>query len=177
MKHRYFSLPGLSWLWLMLCSSSALHAGETGHRLSTDAIINLPSAAAWTLFTSEAGLKSLGYAQARINLQLGGRLQASGGTATLTELDSEIISIDPEHMLSLKPADNSANNHWTVLYFTAMGEDMTQLRWLEFFPENQRAAATRHQQQIRQLFDQLIRRHAPECDVCKLERESNAIGK
>jgi hypothetical protein len=158
-------------LWLMLCAvgASGTNAAEHDPGLSTEAIINLSSTDAWELFTSEAGLKSLGYSQARIDLQLGGQLRASGAAA-LNSLNDEIISIDPGHMLSFKPAGNAANNQWTVLYFIAMGKDMTQLRWLEFFPEEQRAPVIHQQQQVRQLFDQLIRRYAPECEVCKRER-------
>ena len=173
MKLRSCSLSTLAWLGLVLCISRVIHAGEADNRLSTEAIINLPNADAWALFTSDEGLKALGFTQASINLQLGGRVQASGGAVALSSLDGEIISIDAGHMLSFKPTDSPANNQWGILYFTAMGKDMTQLRWLEFFPENQRAAATQHQQQIRRLFDQLIRRYAPECELCKLERQRN----
>jgi hypothetical protein len=155
-------------LSLSLCIANA-HAAQTTSNLTTDAIINLPRADAWALFTSEAGLKSLGYSQATVELHLGGTLQASG-TAALPGLNSEVISLDVEHMLSFKPAVDASHTQWTVLYFTAMGKDMTQLRWLEYFAEPQRAAVEQHQAQVRGLFDQLIRRYAPECEVCKLEK-------
>jgi hypothetical protein len=81
-----------------------------------------------------------------------------------------VISLDAGHMLSFKPVGSATQAEWTVLYFTAMGKDMTQLRWLEIFPADQQTAASKRQQQVRQLFDQLIRRYAPECEVCKLEK-------
>ena len=156
---------------LMFCIG--VHSAQAAeNNLSTEAIINLPAADAWLLFTSEDGLKSMGYTQAKVAAQLGGPLEVSGGAVPLTGVSGEIISLDPEHMLSFKPAGAGSNEQWTVLYFTAMGTQMTQLRWLDFFPEPQRAAATARQQQVRQLFDQLIRRFAPECELCKLERES-----
>jgi hypothetical protein len=153
-------------LCLSLCIS-VMASVQAANSLATEAIINLPSADAWALFTSEAGLKSLGYNEAKIELHLGGALQTSG-TAALPSLNSEITSLDTEHMLSFKPATTSSE--WTVLYFTAMGKDMTQLRWLEYFASPQRATAEQHQAQVRGLFDQLIRRYAPECEVCKLEK-------
>ncbi len=168
--------PGCFSLMIRSITCALLLAAQIGHAapatLGTEAIINLPIADAWMLFTSEDGLKSMGYTQAKVATQLGGPLQISGGTAPLTAVSGEIISLDPEHMLSFKPAGGASNEQWTVLYFTAMGTQMTQLRWLDFFPEAQRATTTARQQQVRQLFDQLIRRFAPECEVCKQERES-----
>jgi uncharacterized protein YndB with AHSA1/START domain len=176
MKHfTRCSLMFRSFAVLLLAASQATHAAQTS--LSTEAIINLPIANAWALFTSDTGLKSLGYTQTKATTQLGGQLQASGGAVALSSLSGEIISLDPEHMLSFKPVAGAANNHWTVVYFTAMGKDMTQLRWLEFFPDTDRAAVSANQQQVRTLFDQLIRRYAPECEVCKLEREGAEAGK
>ena len=149
---------------LNLSNVSAVQAVDSA---STEAIINLPHADAWSLFTTESGLKSLGYTQARVDLQLEGVLQASG-SSSLSDLNTVVISFDSERMLSFKPA--ATNSEWTVLYVTAMGKDMTQLRWLEYFAEPQRAAVEQHQAQVRLLFDQLIRRYAPECEVCKLEK-------
>lgn len=162
--------PCKYWLVLlpMLICATGLPRRAHADSLGTDAIINLPSDAAWQLFTSEAGLKSLGYAQAQVSVQLGGVLRATGGEAVLGGLDAQIISLDPQHMLSFTAA--GSGNQWSVLYFTAMGREMTQLRWLEFFPDGERAAVMAHQQRIRSLFDQLIRRYAPECEVCKSER-------
>lgn len=159
-------------LALSLSSVPSVRAAETS--LATEAIVNLPVADAWQLFTSEAGLKSLGYTQVKVSLQPGGPWRASGGAAPITSLEGEILSLDPQHMLSFKPTARPASEQWSVLYFTAMGEDMTQLRWLEFFPETQRSAVNTHQQQVRTLFDQLIRRYAPECEVCKLEPKAEA---
>jgi hypothetical protein len=155
---------------LLLLCTSGMASSHAASSLTTEAIINLPRADAWALFTTEAGLKSLGYTQARVELRLDGSLQASGGAVPLTSLNSGIISLDSEHMLSFKPVAAHNDAEWTVLYFTAMGKDMTQLRWLDCFAEEQRTSVNQHQQQVRLLFDQLIRRYAPECAVCKLEK-------
>ena len=165
-----------SWLIVILatlCLQTSVRADNTS--LSTEAIINLPIVDAWQLFTTESGLNSLGYTQASVNMRLGGVMQARGGDALLGNVHGEIISFDPQHMLSFKGSGAPAADQWTVLYFVAMGEQMTQLRWLEFFPEPQKVVVTAHQQQVRKLFDQLIRRYAPECEVCKMERERNAL--
>lgn len=165
-----FLITTLTWLLLALSGMHSASAAQTS--LVTEAIVNLPVADAWQLFIGEAGLKSLGYTSAKTELQLGGQWQAGGGAVALNSINAQIISFDPERMLSFKPAGDQSNNQWAVLYFTAMGKDMTQLRWLEFFPESDSAAVKSHQLQVRKLFDQLIRRYAPECEVCKLEKES-----
>jgi uncharacterized protein YndB with AHSA1/START domain len=170
MKTKLKSLLETLMLSLMFLQPSA-HADS----LSTDAIINLPIDAAWELFTSEGGLQSLGYTQAKANMQLGGEWQASGGDAALGKLNEQILSVDPQHMLSFKAAGSQSNEQWTVLYFTAMGNAMTQLRWLEFFPPAQQASVSAHQQQVRKQFELLIRRFAPECHVCKQERERQEV--
>jgi hypothetical protein len=53
-----------------------------------------------------------------------------------------------------------------------MGRDMTQIRWLDFCHDD-RVNLTVNRAYHRQLFDTLIRRYAPECHVCKEEREAN----
>jgi hypothetical protein len=165
-----------SWLvlvWATLCLQPCAQADNAS--LGTEAIINLPLVDAWQLFTGETGLKSLGYAQASVDMRLGGVIQASGGDAVLGNFREQIISFEPQHMLSFKASGAPVADQWTVLYFVAMGEQMTQLRWLEFFPGPQSSVVTAHQQRVRKLFDQLIRRYAPECEVCKLERERSAL--
>lgn len=172
-KFTRYALVVRSFMLLCILGAQSVHAAQNS--LSTEAIINVPVADAWLLFTSEDGLKSLGYTQATVSEQLGGTLQFSGGAVPLAGVSGEIISLDPQHMLSFKPTGGTSNEQWTVVYFTAMGTQMTQLRWLEFFPEPQRAAVSTRQQQVRTLFDQLIRRFAPECEVCKLEKQQTKI--
>jgi hypothetical protein len=146
----------------LLCCSS--HAAEPA-AVSTDAIVNLPLDAAWNLFTTDAGLKSMGYAPAKIELQLGGRISAQN--AHNERIDAEIVSFEPERMLSLKRADG-----WSVLYFQAMGQEMTALRWVELGAPTQAQSLQPLAQAHRALFDQLIRRYAPECELCRKEREA-----
>ena len=166
--HRIFAkmLIGLT-----LCLSAPLHARAETASLGTNAIINLPLGDVWNLFTSETGLRDLGFAQPKVDLQLGGAWQGGGSTSPLPDMDNRILSMDPGHMLTFKASDASSEQ-WSVLYFAAMGPEMTQVRWLEFFPEAQRSMVSAHQQQVRALFDVLIRRYAPECDVCKAERQA-----
>lgn len=132
---------------------------------STDTIVNLPLADVWELFTSEPGLKSLGYAQAAVDLRLGGRLHAAE-SGKLPALDAEISSFEPGRMLALKHSDTS----WAVLYFQALGSDMTGLRWVEFAPASRAQDLPALTQAHRELFDQLVRRYAPLCELCKKEQ-------
>lgn len=141
-------------------------AAELPQSSSADTIINLPVAEAWNLFTTVAGLNSLGYAQAAVDLRLNGKLQTDP-TGKLPALNAEISSFEPGRMLTLKHDDAS----WAVLYFQALGQDMTGLRWVEFAPpatDSQKLAALT--QTHRELFNQLARRYAPECELCKKEK-------
>lgn len=146
---------------MLMCTARA----DTPQSAGTDTIVNLPLADAWELFTSETGLKSLGYAQAVVDLRLGGRLQAAQG-GRLPALDAEISSFEPGRMLALKHGDTT----WAVLYFQALGSDMTGLRWVEFAPASGAQDLPALTQAHRELFDQLVRRYAPLCELCKKEQ-------
>lgn len=153
---------------------STLAMAESPSSLSTDAIINLPIATIWKLFSSTDGLKDIGYGNVALSLQLNGKYHAE---RTLQQnqqpeiLDGTVSSFDPEHMLSWRWSNNESC--WSVLYFNAMGNEMTQIRWLDLCGDAHSADLHMLAAYHRNLFDQLIRRFAPECHVCKEEREAS----
>lgn len=153
------------WQWMaslcLLCAATLQAAAPQSS--SSDTIVNLPIAAAWDLFTTPAGLKSLGYAEADIDLRLNGKLQTAGGR--LPPLAAEIVSFDPQRMLSLRHDAAS----WAVLYFQPLGSDMTGLRWVEFAAAERAQNLAALNQAHRELFDDLVRRYAPQCALCKNE--------
>jgi len=137
---------------------------------SADAIINLPLANTWKLFSTPEGLKQMGYEDVSIALQLNGSIHAERIAKQQREvLDGAISSFDPEHMLSWQWRNSTC---WSVLYFNAMGNEMTQIRWLDFCANDKSTELQPLAQYHRELFDQLVRQYAPECHVCKEEREA-----
>ncbi len=135
--------------------------------VNTDTIINLPLADTWQLFTTDNGLKSMGYQQVDIELKLGGNFHVANNVVGDEVINATILSYEPEHMLSLR----YDNDHWSVFYLTAMGRDMTAIKWVELSSADN-IAINAASQFHRKLFDQLIRKYAPECHVCKEEREA-----
>lgn len=143
---------------------------ESPSSVSTDVIINLPIEKTWVLFSSAEGLRDIGYTKASLTLKPNGNFHAERKLNDSSEtIDGVISSFDPQHMLSWQWNQSPC---WSVLYFNAMGNDMTQLRWIDLCGENKSADLQSRAQQHRQLFDQLVRRNAPECHVCKEEREA-----
>lgn len=155
----------LNYLFCSICALFLLNAhAESPQSVSTDTIINLTAADTWTLFTTAPGLNSMGYAKADIDLRLGGKVRATEG-GKLPAIDAEISSFEPERMLSLKRADST----WAVLYFQALGKDMTGVRWVEFAPAERAQNLSALTESHRELLNQLVRRYAPECELCKKE--------
>jgi len=155
-------------LLLLMISTPAWCAAPA--KVNTDAIINLSIAETWKMFSTAEGLQGMGYTNAAMSLQINGKLNIERAVNAQSEMiDGVITSYDPEHMLSWQW--NSASC-WSVLYFNAMGNDMTQIQWTDFCAESKSADLMLMQQHHRNLFDQLVRRYAPECHVCKEEREA-----
>ena len=153
----------------MFCAIRAVASPSSPISNSTDTIINLPLADTWRLFTTSSGWKDMGYGNASATTQLGGKLHAEHLIDQSEIVDATITSIDPEHMLSLQSDDQ----HWSILYFTAMGNDMCQIKWVELSSSADDAVINSASRAHRKLFDQLVRRYAPECHVCKEEREAS----
>ena len=158
-------------LILMLVTLSAYGQTVSPARVSTDAIINLPIAETWNLFTTTEGLQRMGYARTESALALGKHIHAEKTVCHDMEIiDATISSFDPPHMISWQWTSNHAC--WSVLYFSAMGNEMTQIKWVDMCYDAESIDLTKLALVHRDLFDQLIRRFAPECHVCKDEREA-----
>lgn len=154
----------------MLLSAFRASADDQPASMSTDAIINLPLNGAWKLFTTPQGLKSMGYEPAQIELRLDGNLRFEQRAAG-ESIDARIVSFEPERMLSFKHMSAATGPTWSILYFQAMGIEMTSVRWVDFAPAGQTQNLAAAAQAHRVLFNQLIRRYAPECELCRKERE------
>lgn len=156
--------------FLLLGSAKAI-AAEPATSVSTDAIINLPIEGTWNLFTTEKGLRDMGYQQVLMSLKLDAHVHAERSINQQTEnIDATLSSFDSQHMLSWRWTGDHAC--WSVLYFNAMGDEMTQIKWVDMCMEAEAVDLNKQSLLHRNLFDQLIRRYAPECHVCKEEREA-----
>ena len=142
--------------------------------VSTDAIINLPLTDTWQLFTTAAGFATMGYQHVQIDMRIDGHVHAEQPVTSTSNaaIDGDIVSYEPEHMISLQHGRDGVGRHWSVLYFTAMGKDMCQVRWVELSAAQDIATLNHEAQAHRELFDRLIRHYAPECELCKREREA-----
>src|SRR5690348_838882 len=103
---------------LLLMMMSTLAMAESPSSVSTDAIINLPIATTWKLFSSTDGLKDIGYRNVAVSLQLNGKYYASRTVQQNQQieiLDGTVSSFDPVHMLSWRWSNHESC--WSVLYF------------------------------------------------------------
>lgn len=148
----------------------SVNADDISVSKNTDAIINLPLTGTWNLFTTNKGLMDMGYENVSMQLKLDEHVHAERKTGAQQEvIDGTLSSFDPQHMISWRWS--SDHTCWSVLYFNDMGKEMTQIRWVDMCNDESvdlDATALMH----RDLFNQLIRRYAPECHVCKEEREA-----
>lgn len=141
----------------------AAQADDPPAAQEADTIINLPIARTWELFTTDSGWDSLDYRNAHIELRIGGALRWQSETGD--KVSAEVLAFEPQRMLSFKHAAG-----WSVIYFQNMGDAMTGIRWVEQGPANESRTLQALTEAHRDLFDKLVRRYAPECDVCKKER-------
>lgn len=149
---------------------------------STEGFINAPLAEVWRLFTSADGLRRAGAAQSEVDLKVGGTIRThvdpNGRLGDERTLVQRILAFDPQRMLALRiedaPADlpggAAARDVWTVVYFTAAGADMTQVRivGLGFTDEAPSQALRQHLDTThRALLAQLAKPYWPKCALCK----------
>jgi uncharacterized protein YndB with AHSA1/START domain len=162
--------------WLL--SGQSAGAAEP---LVAEAIISAPLATVWQGFVSREGYASVGIAQADIDLTVGGLVRVptkAEGNADGANTISEILSFEPEHMLSTRvrqpPSGFDARafaNTWTVVYFTPLGPEMTHVRVAGFgFNEGSAAELTKffEQDQVAQMH-RLEKHYWPLCALCKKE--------
>lgn len=148
----------------------------------TEGFINAPLAEVWQLFTSAEGLRRAGVAQAEVDLKVDGMIRTHSDPEGRLGDDHttvrRILAFDPQRMLALRiehapldmPGREAASTAWTVTYFSAAGEDMTQVRivGLGYTDEPASRALRQHVETAnRTLLAQLAKPYWPQCALCK----------
>jgi uncharacterized protein YndB with AHSA1/START domain len=155
----------------------------------TEGFVNAPVAETWRLFTTADGYKLMGANKAEVTLQVGGLIRSHGDSrGVLGDPEttvSEILAYDPQHLLVIRPQQAPASfgyrdaidGTWTVIYFTASGQDMSFVRMVSLgyrdTPQSQalrQAVGDAH----RQLLDRIARHYWPKCKLCAAETPAGA---
>src|SRR5690606_33844860 len=104
------------------------------------AVIAAPVGDVWRAFTDENDVVTWMTPLADIDLRVGGLMRTNynpkGEIGDATTIANQIISFEPERMLSMKnvqapegfPWKENFQNMWSVMYFTPIGADRTHLR-------------------------------------------------
>lgn len=162
-------------LWLALMANT--HAADA---LVTEAVVNAPLDTVWATFTTAAGYRELGAAQADIDLRLGGRVRTHDANGTLGDangMEREILAFDPQHMLASRPVQVPAAfpqrdaflQTWTVIYFNSIAGVTTHVRVVTLgFDDStdSQAARAATEQRHRATLDALVKRYRPQCAHC-----------
>jgi uncharacterized protein YndB with AHSA1/START domain len=179
------SIAGKSLVVLAMLTAAAFARPAVAEPLENEAIINAPVAEVWRMFTTKEGMESWMAAHADIDLRIGGlirtRYEREGTLGDDETIVNQIISFDPERMLSMKvhepPADfpfrNAVNGMWTVIYFQPLGAEMTNVRVVGLgFREDEES------KKMREFFargnawtlEQLQKKYWPLCARCEREK-------
>ena len=109
-------------------------------RLVHEGVVAAPVKDVWAAFTTKKGQESWMVAHSEVELKVGGRMRThydpKGVIGDPKTIENEIISYDPERMLSIRvtkspegfPFPNAVRNMWTVVYFEATGPLTTRVR-------------------------------------------------
>ena len=124
---------------LLLVPSLLQAGGVTSSAIVSEAIVAAPVARVWEAFTTRAGMESWMVASGDIDPRVGGRMRTSyrkgadldGDTA----IHQEILSLDPERMLSYRtvkspkdfPFAVTIGQTWTVIYFDPIDAGRTRV--------------------------------------------------
>ncbi|HEX7113946.1 MAG TPA: SRPBCC domain-containing protein [Steroidobacter sp.] len=178
------ALPILSALALV-----AAPYGRAAEPLVTEVFINAPVGEVWRTFTTAEGYRATGAAEAEVDLRLGGHIRAHyGPEGRLGDEETvvrEILAYEPERMLALRlvqapagfPYRDAIGDVWTVIYFTAAGENMTQVRVVGLgFADGPQSQALRRafEEDTRALLDRIAKRYWPKCARCEREASEAA---
>ncbi|HEX8338307.1 MAG TPA: SRPBCC domain-containing protein [Pyrinomonadaceae bacterium] len=120
-------------------SAVAVGPGE-GNRLVHEGVVAAAVGDVWAAFTTSKGQESWMAAHSEVELRVGGRMRThydpKGVIGDPKTIENEIISYDPERMLSIKvtkppegfPFPNAVRGMWTVIYFEPLSPGMTRVR-------------------------------------------------
>src|SRR5690606_30768740 len=98
----------------------------------------------------------------------------------------EILAFEPQRMLALRvkrapasfPQRNALDGLWTVLYFTAAGEDMTHVRIVGLgYSDEPASQAARgfFARSNRSMLDAIAKRYWPKCARCAAESQGSDV--
>jgi uncharacterized protein YndB with AHSA1/START domain len=164
-------------IWLALLST-----GRAADALVTEAVVNAPIEAIWTVFTTADGYRQLGATQADVDLRIGGRLRthgnANGTLGDANGMEREVLAYDPQHLLTTRPVQVPANfpqrdaflRTWTVIYFNSIAGATTHVRVVTLGLDDSvdsQAVRAATEQRHRATLDQLVKRYRPQCAHCE----------
>jgi len=156
-------------------------AAPAAEPLMTEGFIGAPLAEVWRLFTSAEGYRAMGVSQATVDLRIGGEIHShhdpDGRLGDPETIVNEILAYDPERMLALRtrrlpasfPYPRAAAGTWSVIYFSAAGEEMTQVRIVGLgYGHDPQSQALRKffAEGSRRTLDQLAKPYWPKCAKC-----------
>jgi len=154
----------------------------------TEGFIAAPLGEVWGLFTTADGHRALGLTDATVDLRIGGEIRSRqalqdppGGSETIVH---EILAYEPERMLALRvkqpppgfPHPHAVAGTWSVIYFSAAGENMTQVRIVGLgYDENAASQATRRffAERHRRMLDHVAKAYWPKCAACTRDPGEN----
>ena len=105
-----------------------------------EATIHAPVAAVWNVWTSGEAYKSLGVAQAEVDLRVGGLIRAHYSAAGVLGDDetvvNRILAYEPQRMIAIRiehppksfPFKEAWKTVWTVITLTVLGNGRTHIR-------------------------------------------------
>jgi uncharacterized protein YndB with AHSA1/START domain len=164
---------------LLLCLGAPANASSPQ---VTEGVINASLAEVWRLFTTADGYRKTGVAHAEVELKLGGEIRThydpNGRLGDPETIVNEILAYEPERMLAIRikqapqsfPHRAGIDGTWTVLYFAAAGENMTQVRIVGLgYNESEASQAARKffADGNRWTLDHIAKQYWPECPRCK----------
>ena len=125
--------------------------------IAHEGIVEAPLDQVWAAITTSEGLRSWLAPHAEIDLRVGGLMRtnynAQGQLGDPQTIENAILSFEPQRMISIKvakppanfPFPNAVRGMWTVMYFSAVGPNRTNVRevtlGLGSEPESQRMRA------------------------------------
>ena len=150
----------------------------------SEAIINAPVSEVWRLFTTTAGLESWMAPHADIDLKVGGLMrvndEASGQLGDDNTIVRQILSFDPERMMSIKAYRSATDTGyltegmWWVIYFQPLEPGgMTNVRIVTLgYPDDEKLPKARefYRKDSAEMLEQLQVKFRPLCPRCEREK-------
>jgi uncharacterized protein YndB with AHSA1/START domain len=150
----------------------------------TEGFVNAPVAEVWGLFTTSEGYLATGAVQAEVRLAVGGEIRShydpKGKLGDAETIVNEILAYEPQRMLAIRikqapasfPHRDAVAGTWTVLYFTAAGENMTHVRIVGLgYDDSPGSQAMRKffAEGNRWTLDHVAKKYWPKCKLCEKE--------